>query len=763
MKAVPLSRSMGGVLVLMGGAVMLGWWLQLAPLVRVLPDYPPMVFNTALSFALAGGALLSGVRWRASAATIVGCLLCLIAALCLAENFTQTDLGVDWPSLHAWLRGAGTPRGRMPSATALALLMSGIAMVIAARARARWTAAAVFALALAVGLIGVLGLAGYFVGAQLLFPRYGFAGVSVHGAAGCMVLAAAVWSFAKQLDPDRKALFEQPDDRITFLGATVLAATALGAGLGTFALVQGRVQTLVRDDLLASLARRADIFHDMIRLGEGGARIAATRPAVLRNLRVIHSGRDDGSNIANVNAVVDSFLKEGFRAIAYHDVDGKLVAGRGEFARQPEISVILDTPDRGELLWDGGFVLRHRLPMRDAAGLAGELRVEQPLSVLTRLAQLPEGSGKTWDMGVCAERGSQLQCFPQRLNPKVFFTPLVNDAGDPLPMTRALRGGTGTIITRDYRAQNVVAAYGPLGKLGLGMVMKVDAVEIFRPIREQLELAAALLVVLVAAGTLLLRSQVRPLATGLVQAGALARARTAELQAANAELESFSYSVSHDLRAPLRHINGFSDLLNEEWGSRLDETGRRYLSIISDSVRQMGKLIDDLLEFSKIGRVEMHFAQVSMSDVVEEAARKLKEAHQDRNIEWQIQPLAQVRGDRSLLEQVWTNLLANAVKYTRGRQIARIEVGCSRKGTELEFFVRDNGAGFDMKYAGKLFGVFQRLHRAEEFEGTGVGLANVLRVVTRHGRKIRAEGKVNEGAAFYFTLPAGAVDEPWRS
>jgi signal transduction histidine kinase len=538
----------------------------------------------------------------------------------------------------------------------------------------------------------------------------------------------------------------------------VLAATALGAGIGTFAIVQGRVQTLVRDDLLVSLARRADAFHDMISVGEGGARIAATRPAVMRNLRVIHAGRDDGSNIANVNAVVESFLKEGFRAIAYHDVDGKLVAGGGEFARLPEISVTLDTPDRGELLWDGGFVLRHRLPMRDAAGVAGELRAEQPLSVLTRLAQLPEGSGETWDMGVCAERGAQLQCFPQRLNPKVFFTPLVNDAGDPLPMTRALRGGKGTIITRDYRSQNVVAAYGPLGKLGLGLVMKVDAVEIFRPIREQLELAAALLVVLVGAGTLLLRSQVRPLATDLVEAGALARARTAELQAANAELEAFSYSVSHDLRAPLRHINGFADLLNEESGSKLDQDGRRYLSIISDSVRQMGKLIDTLLEFSRIGRVEMSFARVSMAEVVEEVAKKLKEEHKDRSIEWDIQPLPQVRGDRALLKQVWTNLLANAVKYTRRRQIARIEVGCNRKESELEFFVRDNGAGFDMKYAGKLFGVFQRLHRAEEFEGTGVGLANVSRVVTRHGGKIRAEGKVNEGAAFYFTLPASAAD-----
>jgi signal transduction histidine kinase len=438
------------------------------------------------------------------------------------------------------------------------------------------------------------------------------------------------------------------------------------------------------------------------------------------------------------------------------------VAGGGEFTRLPDISVALDTPDHGELLWNGGFVLRHGLPMRDAQGLAGELRVEQPLAVLTRLADLPEGNGETWDMGICARRESRLQCFPQRLNPQAFSTPLVNTAGDPLPMARALRGETATIITRDYRSQNVVAAYGPLGSLGLGMVLKVDAVEIFRPIREQLPLAVALLVALVIGGTLLLRSQVRPLATGLVEAGTLARARTAELQAANAELESFSYSVSHDLRAPLRHIHGFAELLNEEAGASLDASGKRYLSIISDSVRQMGKLIDDLLEFSKIGRLEMHFTQVSMAEVVDDVVKKLAVESTGRRIEWQIGSLPHVKGDRSLLKQVWTNLLSNAVKYTRKRETTRIEVGCSMAGNVAEFFVRDNGAGFDMKYAGKLFGVFQRLHRSDEFEGTGVGLANVARVITRHGGKVRAEGKSDEGAVFYFTLPSSS-DAPWRT
>jgi PAS domain S-box-containing protein len=290
-----------------------------------------------------------------------------------------------------------------------------------------------------------------------------------------------------------------------------------------FAILQGRVQTLVRDDLLVALARRADVFQDMIALREVNARIAATRPAVMRNLRVIRAGRDDGSNAANVKAVVDSFLAQGFSAIAYHDPDGKVISRGGSFAGAPEIAATISTAGEAELLWDRGFLLRHRLEMRDAEGKAGEVSAEQPLSVLTRLTQHAPGRGETWDMGICIRRGEGLVCFPQRLNPRVFSTGLVNVAGETLPMVRALGGETGTAITRDYRGQNVVAAYGPVGNLGLGMVLKVDAAEIFQPIREELQLALGLLFLLVAGGAFLLRAQVKPLASRLVESERQAR------------------------------------------------------------------------------------------------------------------------------------------------------------------------------------------------------------------------------------------------
>ncbi len=229
--------------------------------------------------------------------------------------------------------------------------------------------------------------------------------------------------------------------------------------------------------------------------------------------------------------------------------------------------------------------------------------------------------------------------------------------------------------------------------------------------------------------------------------------RAAELEESNKELEAFSYSVSHDLRAPLRHIQGYVEMLQRATEGQLSDKAKRFVKTIFEASSDMGQLIDDLLAFSRMGRVGMNEGAVSMDALVQEALRHLDMAMEDRQIEWTIPALPEVSGDASLLRQVLANLLGNAIKYTRGREPARIEVGCDGedKGRQV-FFVRDNGAGFDMQYAHKLFGVFQRLHRAEDFEGTGIGLANVRRIIARHGGRTWAEGRLDEGATFYFTL-----------
>jgi len=230
--------------------------------------------------------------------------------------------------------------------------------------------------------------------------------------------------------------------------------------------------------------------------------------------------------------------------------------------------------------------------------------------------------------------------------------------------------------------------------------------------------------------------------------------RTSQLLAANEELEAFSYSVSHDLRAPLRHINGYISILSKRL-QNLPEKEKHYLETIADSARQMGVLIDDLLNFSRTGRKEMQLTTVDMNVVLQDAMQVIKHESFGRGIKWEVAELPQVVGDYSLLRLVWLNLLNNSVKFLRVNVSALIEVGFVDDNNEFVFFVRDNGVGFDMQYAHKLFGVFERLHSAQEFEGTGIGLANVRRIILRHNGRIWAEAEVDKGATFYFSLPKG--------
>jgi PAS domain S-box-containing protein len=234
----------------------------------------------------------------------------------------------------------------------------------------------------------------------------------------------------------------------------------------------------------------------------------------------------------------------------------------------------------------------------------------------------------------------------------------------------------------------------------------------------------------------------------------LVRERTTELELANKELDAFAFSVSHDLRAPLRHIDGFLELLQKKAAAALDEQSRHYMNTISGAANKMGLLIDDLLSFSRMGRHALSFQSVALGPLVREVIAELEPDVAGRAIDWRIGDLPAVRGDAALLRLVLANLIANAVKFTRPREKACIEIG-SQPGpaSEAVIFVRDNGVGFDMAYADKLFGVFQRLHRAEEFEGTGIGLATVRRIIARHGGRTWAEGKPDQGAAFFFSLP----------
>jgi light-regulated signal transduction histidine kinase (bacteriophytochrome) len=228
--------------------------------------------------------------------------------------------------------------------------------------------------------------------------------------------------------------------------------------------------------------------------------------------------------------------------------------------------------------------------------------------------------------------------------------------------------------------------------------------------------------------------------------------RNAELALSNREMEAFTYSVAHDLRAPLRHVQAFSKMLAEELGSDAPPAAQEFLTEIIDSTRDMGRMVDDLLSLARLGRKELIIQVTGCMSLVQEVLRDMKHEIGDREIHWHIANLPYIDCDPSLMKQVFLNLLSNAVKYSRPRRPAVIELGHTVLDGEVVIFIRDNGVGFNMKYADKLFGVFQRLHRREDFEGTGVGLATVQRIIQKHGGRIWAEAELDKGAAFFFTV-----------
>jgi PAS domain S-box-containing protein len=314
-----------------------------------------------------------------------------------------------------------------------------------------------------------------------------------------------------------------------------------------------------------------------------------------------------------------------------------------------------------------------------------------------------------------------------------------------------VRGPDGTFVERYWSPINS-PVLGPDGRIEY-ILHRVEDVTDFVTRKSE-----------ISGDTATLRDRMEHLEAEVFQSSQAVQAANQRLEAANKELESFSYSVSHDLRAPLRHINGFADLLSQQAGSNMNESSRRYLEKIRDGARRMGVLIDHLLVFSKMGRKELRVARVSLRSTVEDVIGELQESAPGREIEWRVGPLPEVDADGPMLHQVFANLLGNAVKYTGTRPQAVIEVGSiACESHEIVVFVRDNGVGFDMQYADKLFGVFQRLHRLDEFEGVGIGLANVRRIVDRHGGRAWAEGRVDHGATFYVSLPIRAEVKAWAS
>ena len=520
-RARRITQGAGTLLVLLGLTVMAGWLLRLPSVLQVLPGQDAMVFSTALCFALAGAALLIPGHWptlRRRGQTALGGLVVLAAGAMLVQYFAKTDLGFDLRPFHAWLSDPNPTPGRMAPNTALAFLLGGLALMLMPQASSRAALRVIETLAFIIIFIGLTSAVGYALRLEFLYGWYQYTRMAVPTAAGMIVLGIGLWGAWHQLPAAGPLLQLQAQHRIVWIGGSIFFTIALVAGLGGFVIMQQRTEATLQDGLLRSLQSRSDFFEFVISDASSSAQLIATRPALYRHLRKLNAEPGNADELVLLAAAARSFLPLGVSAIAFHDERGQELLRAGTFAQDPELAITLAPSDTARLVWRGGFLFEARLPMREAGQFLGTLVVQRPLDVLTRMLQDTRGLGKTGETAVCAPAPAELRrmwCFPLRLNPKVVRIAYEID-GRRLPMSYALEGKSGVITALDYRRQNVSAAYGPIGQLGLGMVLKTDTAELYQPISEQFRWAILLLLALIAAGMWVLRLLVTPLVRRVV-------------------------------------------------------------------------------------------------------------------------------------------------------------------------------------------------------------------------------------------------------
>jgi len=699
------SRAAGLIAALAGILVLAGWLFGIDFLKTVVPSGYPMRANAAACFTLCGAALWLIGRESRGAARGIGqacaVLAVLIGLATLAEQVFGIDLGID-QLLFLEVPGFQIPHpGRMPLPASVNFVLLGCALILLdAETRRGWRPAQL--LALPAGLIAFLVTFDHVLG--LKGPATGMA---LHGALLFGLLSLGV-------------LLARPEK-----GLTAVLVSPRAGGAVVRRLVPSCVATLVVVGCLRWMGQRVGLYGT-----EFGVILMVTSAVVVIAVLIWMNARAlDRADEEREHAAEE--LRTSERELALRNRIGSIV-------------LILDDEMYNEVL----KVILEGLQSR--YGVFGHIDEDGALVV-------PSMTRHIWDR---CQVAAKTLTFPR-------------DAWGNSSWPRAIREKR-TIYSNEASTETPEGHIEIRRHISLPILFQGEVIGLFQVANKESDYTEADIRSLDS-----IAGHIAPILAARLQRDREERKRqraaeevsrlnaelerrvvqrTAELEAKNKELEAFTYSVSHDLRAPLRHMDGFARLLHEECSGQLDETAGHYLDRIQQGSRQMGRLVDDLLDLARVGRQDLRRQATGLNSLVEEVLRDLAPEVKDRNIEWRVARLPFVDGDPHLLKQVFMNLISNAIKFTRPRQQAVIEIGQIAKDGRVAVYVRDNGIGFSMKYADKLFKVFQRLHRPEDFEGTGVGLATVQRIIHKHGGQVWAEGQLDKGATFYFALQAGAPD-----
>ncbi len=550
----PATRLCGMAAFTIGVSVVTGWFLHYPTLVQVRPGLVAMVFNTALCLTFGGIALVlpdSRSRFGHRIRFAVGVLLLVLGTVVLVENLFDVDAHLDSPELHRWLTDLNPRPGRMAPNTCLGFMLIGASLVLSSTAAwqtSTWRAR----LPLAASIIGATGILGYFLKLDFLYNWQGATRMALNTAVGITALGAGLWLEARDR---RKHAATSNDGRDIFSAVAVsLVAVTVVAGISGFAILQSRVEQITTDDLVRQHQDRSQFLESVIEQRTQRAETITTRITAVAQLRRLTPGSSGGRARGLLHDVAQSYLPHDFTWVAFYQ-NNRLVTAAGSPRAQPALEVALNGRKQRELLWDQGYYLRVRLPIRDAAGIVGEVVAEQPLEIFAHLTEQDRAWGKSGEMVLCELSSTPFRCFPGRFHGEPFTIPHVSE-NHRVPMTYAIGDQTGVITSFDYRGERVLASYGPIGAYGLGMVIKMDWAELFAPVREQLQLMLALLVAVASLSLWLVHVRLRPLVQQLVESRRAAQASEARLLAA-AEATQDAFCILDSVRNKNGDIEDF--------------------------------------------------------------------------------------------------------------------------------------------------------------------------------------------------------------